>query len=89
MAMAIIDFLKIIEITEESAADLVAAMDALGMEYLDFGDTEAMDNLIALILPVSAEDAMAWMLEVMRTPPEWAATIPLDAEGGYAREYSK
>lgn len=52
---------NIIEITEESATDLVAAMELLGLESLDFGDTAAMDSLIDLILPVSAEDALAWL----------------------------
>lgn len=47
------------------------------------------DENIAAVPEDEAEDAMAWMLEIMRTPPDWAATIPLDAEGGYAREYSK
>lgn len=47
------------------------------------------DENIAVVPENEAEDAMAWMLEVMRTPPDWAASLPLDAEGGYAREYSK
>jgi hypothetical protein len=25
----------------------------------------------------------------MRTPPVWASALPLDAEGGYADNYSK
>jgi hypothetical protein len=28
-------------------------------------------------------------VSAMRTPPAWAADLPLDAEGGYAKEYSK
>lgn len=47
------------------------------------------DENIAVVPENEAEAALAWMLEVMRTPPDWAASIPLDAEGGYAREYSK
>ena len=47
------------------------------------------DENIAVVPENEAEDAMAWMLEVMCTPPDWAGSIPLDAEGGYAREYSK
>lgn len=47
------------------------------------------DENIAVVPENEAEEAMAWMLEVMRTPPDWAQTIPLDAEGGYAKEYSK
>jgi len=29
------------------------------------------------------------MYDIMRTPPAWAPTLPLDAEGGYADNYSK
>lgn len=47
------------------------------------------DENIAVVPEAEAEEAMTWMLDVMRTPPEWAASIPLDAEGGYAKEYSK
>lgn len=47
------------------------------------------DENIAVVPEDEAEEAMGWMLEVMCTPPDWAASIPLDAEGGYAREYSK
>lgn len=35
------------------------------------------------------EEALAWGLEIMRTPPEWAAGLPLNAEGSFARNYSK
>lgn len=47
------------------------------------------DENIAVVPEDEAEEAMKWMLEIMCDPPEWAKTIPLDAEGGYAREYSK
>lgn len=47
------------------------------------------DENIAVVPESEAEEAMQWMLDVMKTPPPWAASIPLDAEGGYAREYSK
>lgn len=29
------------------------------------------------------------MVEIMRTPPEWCADLPLDGEGGFSFEYSK
>jgi DNA polymerase len=47
------------------------------------------DENIAVVPEQEAEDAMAWMIELMCKPPAWAAAIPLDAEGGYAKEYSK
>lgn len=47
------------------------------------------DELISVAHETQAEAALQFMLDVMRTPPQWCADIPLDAEGGYAREYSK
>lgn len=47
------------------------------------------DENIAVVPEDEADDAMAWMIDIMKTPPEWAQSIPLDAEGGYAKEYSK
>jgi DNA polymerase len=47
------------------------------------------DENIALVPEDEADEALEWMIKVMCTPPPWAASIPLDAEGGYAKEYSK
>jgi len=47
------------------------------------------DENVAVIKKASAETAMRFMLKVMRTPPSWCADIPLNAEGGYAENYSK
>lgn len=47
------------------------------------------DENIAVVPETEAEEAMQWMIDLMCKPPSWAATLPLDAEGGYAREYSK
>ena len=47
------------------------------------------DENIALLPIDSADEDLAWMIETMKKPPKWAATIPLDAEGGWAKEYSK
>ncbi len=44
---------------------------------------------VALVPEKDADLAVAWMLDIMRTPPAWAASLPLDAEGGHAKEYSK
>jgi DNA polymerase len=47
------------------------------------------DENIAVVPEDEADDALAWMIEIMCTPPTWAADLPLAAEGGYAKEYSK
>jgi hypothetical protein len=51
--------------------------------------TMTHDELVALAHRLQADEALDFMLEVMRTPPDWCSDIPLGAEGGYAREYSK
>lgn len=47
------------------------------------------DENVALIPEAEAEEGTQWMIDIMKTPPSWAASLPLDAEGGFAREYSK
>lgn len=47
------------------------------------------DENIAIVPEEEAEETMKWMIDLMCVPPEWAKSIPLDAEGGYAKEYSK
>jgi len=50
-----------IEITAGSVAALQETMDTLGLDELDFANTEQMDALIAYLGSVSAEDALAWL----------------------------
>lgn len=38
---------------------------------------------------ITPDDIQAKMIEIMSTPPSWFSDIPLNAEGGYAKEYSK
>lgn len=47
------------------------------------------DENIAVVPEREADEALEWMIDLMRTPPQWAGDLPLDAEGGYAKEYSK
>lgn len=47
------------------------------------------DENVALFPAATAEEDMKWMLQIMKTAPPWATSLPLDAEGGYAKEYSK
>jgi len=51
--------------------------------------TTTHDELVALALIRMAKQTLDFMLDVMRTPPAWAPDLPLNAEGGSAREYSK
>jgi DNA polymerase I-like protein with 3'-5' exonuclease and polymerase domains len=47
------------------------------------------DEIIALAPEDRAEEAYNVMFEIMSTPPDWAPDLPLSADGGWAREYSK
>lgn len=47
------------------------------------------DENVALVPEKEAEEGTQWMNDVMSKSPKWAASLPLAAEGGYAREYSK
>lgn len=47
------------------------------------------DENIALVPEKEADEAVEWMIDIMEKPPVWAASLPLAAEGGHAREYSK
>jgi DNA polymerase len=47
------------------------------------------DEIIALVPEDEADEALEYMLDEMSTPAEWCQDLPLSAEGGFSREYSK
>jgi len=47
------------------------------------------DEVVAVVPDHSVEEIFDLSVLAMRTPPAWCADLPLDAEGGYAKEYSK
>ena len=47
------------------------------------------DEIILMGPEDSCNVHMDRILEVMRTPPDWCKDLPLDAEGGYDKAYSK
>jgi DNA polymerase family A len=51
--------------------------------------TTTHDEIVVVAPNARAERTYLRMLEIMSTPPEWAAGLPLAAEGGFAPEYSK
>jgi DNA polymerase len=51
--------------------------------------TMTHDEIVVCVPAPEAETVLGYMLYVMRTPPEWAPTLPLDAEGNYAEVYAK
>ena len=47
------------------------------------------DEIISVVPERLAEKIMEQQVNIMRVPPAWCADLPLDAESGYAHEYSK
>lgn len=47
------------------------------------------DELVCLARDEEADECLRFMIEQMSIPPAWAPDLPLGAEGGYARNYSK
>lgn len=47
------------------------------------------DELVAVVPEADGPAALEFMLAELRRRPVWAPTLPLDAEGGLARNYSK
>ena len=51
--------------------------------------TTTHDETVSLAREEDADGALEYITKVMTTPPIWLPGIPLDADGGYARNYSK
>lgn len=47
------------------------------------------DELVCLARDEEAAECLRFMIEQMSIPPAWAPDLPLGAEGGFARNYSK
>jgi DNA polymerase len=47
------------------------------------------DEIIAIVPEDRAEEDFAKMIAIMKIPPVWCHDLPLDAEGGTAKNYSK
>ncbi len=47
------------------------------------------DEVVFLAKTEEADEALKWGLEVMKRAPDWAAGLPVSAEGGYDSVYSK
>jgi len=47
------------------------------------------DEIIAIGSNQDAEQTMAQIIDIMRTPPSWCSDLPLDAEGGASQVYDK
>jgi len=82
-------------ICDENAVQALARI-VVFYQMLEIDRTEGIhvvssthDETIALVREAEADDALAFMNQVMSVTPDWAPGLPLAAEGGYSREYSK
>ena len=47
------------------------------------------DEIVCVVPETEAEERLQQLLGIMRTVPEWAEGVPVNAEGGYDTCYSK
>ena len=47
------------------------------------------DEIISIGSNVDADETLAKIIDIMKTPPLWCSTLPLDAEGDHSQQYDK
>ena len=66
------------------------AMLRLDKNYPDMDVVLTVHDEVIVVAPEDNPDArMAKIIEELCVPPDWASSLPLDAEGGYDKVYSK
>jgi len=66
-------------------SEQVLAIEKAGIKTV--GSTH--DEVLGVVKIEAAPESLEKMLAIMRTSPVWAPDLPLDADGGFAIEYSK
>lgn len=73
---------------QSMARDIIAhQMVQIAKEFRVLGTVH--DEILVLVPEQEADAALEWCLDIMRKPPEWCATLPLDAEGKHSHCYAK
>ena len=80
---------KLIENIVQALARNIVAEQMLAINQRYRVVTCTHDEVVAIAPTDEAEEALAFCLTAMSTPPTWCPDLPLDAEGGYDRNYSK
>lgn len=80
---------KLVENVVQALARLVLAEKMLQIAPRFKIVTTTHDEIVYLALKADATEALEFGMQTMKTTPVWALGLPLDAEGGYARNYSK
>lgn len=78
---------KVVENIVQALARIVVAeqMAAIGLRYKVV--LQVHDEVVILCGEAEAEDAKAFMVQVMSTPPTWAPDLPVACEAGYGENY--
>jgi DNA polymerase len=80
---------KLVENVTQALARILVSDQMIAINKRYRVATMTHDEVVAIVPENEAEEALGFMIEVMRQAPEWASGLPLNAEGGYAKEYSK
>jgi DNA polymerase len=81
---------KIIENIVQALARIVITDQLLAMEaegLVSVGSTH--DEILVVCKEEIAEETFNKMIKIMSIPPKWCSDLPLAAEGGWAKNYSK
>jgi DNA polymerase I-like protein with 3'-5' exonuclease and polymerase domains len=47
------------------------------------------DAAVCVVPEDEAEEAKAWIMDIMSTPPDWAVSLPVSCEASYAQSYGE
>lgn len=47
------------------------------------------DSAVCVVPEDEAEEAKAWIMDIMSTPPDWAVGLPISCEASYAQSYGE
>ena len=78
---------KVFQRCIQSLARDIIAEHILNIDKMYWVAGTVHDEVICVVAENEVEQAQAFMIEVMRTPPSWAPGLPLDAEIGFSDTY--
>ena len=80
---------KLCENIVQAAARDVVAHQLLAIDNRYPVVSMAHDEILCLIPENEQDEGLEWMMAMMRSPPPWCMSLPLNADGKVAKEYSK
>ena len=80
---------KLENLTQAFCRDIVQEQKRKIIEEIGPVPIDTYDENVILVRESEAERALQRAIKIMSTPPNWCKDLPLAAEGGWAKEYSK